>query len=186
MSAKRNRAPSADAAATVATAPAGGLNLKVGRLCAGSTPGAWRVDFDGDPHGPLAARTLVSLDQRALDEAIAVRRMAVLLFENGDSRLPIVVGLVSAEPGASLLGALLAPAQASAPAPAPSAAAAPAPSVEARVDGKRVVFARDRAASGDASMTLKRDGKLVLRGAYVEWRTGQGVNRIKGGSVKIN
>lgn len=186
MSAKRNRATSADAAATVATAPVGGLNMRVGRLVAGSTPGAWMVDFDGNPHGPLAARTVVSMDQLALDQAIAVRRMAVLLFENGDLRLPIVVGLVSAEPGASLLGALLAPAQAPAPAPAPAAELAPL--VEARVDGKRVVVEGQEEIvlkCGEASITLKRDGKLILRGAYVESHA-KGVNRIKGGSVKIN
>ena len=38
---------------------------------------------------------------------------------------------------------------------------------------------------GDASITLKRDGKVLLRGAYVETQA-TGVNRIKGGSVKIN
>jgi len=38
---------------------------------------------------------------------------------------------------------------------------------------------------GDASITLRRDGKVVLRGAYVETRA-KGLNRIRGGSVKIN
>jgi len=163
--------------------------MKVGRLVAGSVPGRLMVEFDGNARGPLAARTVITLDQRALDEAIAVRRMAVLLFENGDPGLPIVVGLVAAEPGASLLGALLAPAATSTPAPA--AAAAPAPSAEpaeARVDGKRVVIEGQQEVvlkCGEASITLKRDGKLILRGAYVETHA-KGVNRIKGGSVKIN
>lgn len=160
--------------------------MRVGRLVAGSVPGRLMVEFDGNAHGPLTARTVVSLDQRALDEAIAVRRTAVLLFENGDPRLPIVVGLVAAEPGASLLGALLAPA--AAPAPAPAAAVAPAEPVDARVDGKRVVIEGQQEVvlkCGEASITLKRDGKLILRGAYVETHA-KGVNRIKGGSVKIN
>jgi len=38
---------------------------------------------------------------------------------------------------------------------------------------------------GEASVTLHRDGKLVLRGAYIE-TTAKGLNRIRGGSVKIN
>ena len=38
---------------------------------------------------------------------------------------------------------------------------------------------------GAASITLRRDGKVILRGAYVE-TTAKGVNRIRGGSVKIN
>ena len=188
MSAKSNRgAPAPDTAG--ATAPAARLNMKVGRLVAGSVPGRLMVEFDGNGHGPLAARTVMALDQRALDEAIAVRRTAVLLFENGDPRLPIVVGLVAAEPGASLLGALLAPALAPAPAPVtPTAAAAPVEPLDARVDGKRVVIEGQQEVvlkCGEASITLKRDGKLILRGAYVETHA-KGVNRIKGGSVKIN
>jgi hypothetical protein len=161
--------------------------MKVGRMVAGSVPGRLMVEFDGNARGPLAARTVMALDQRTLDEAIAVRRMAVLLFENGDPGLPIVVGLVAAEPGASLLGALLAPAAAAAPAPAPSPAPSAAP-VEAHVDGKRVVIEGQQEIvlrCGEASITLKRDGKLILRGAYVETHA-KGVNRIKGGSVKIN
>jgi len=111
--------------------------------------------------------------------------MAVLLFENGDARLPIVVGLVAADPGASLLSALLAPASG---ALAPQPVTAPAAPVEARVDGKRIVVEGQEEVvlkCGEASITLKRDGKLILRGAYVETHA-KGVNRIKGGSVKIN
>ena len=63
-----------------------------------------------------------------------------------------------------------------------------APPVDARVDGKRVVIEGQEEVvlkCGEASITLKRDGKLILRGAYVETHA-KGVNRIKGGSVKIN
>jgi hypothetical protein len=38
---------------------------------------------------------------------------------------------------------------------------------------------------GDASITLTRAGKIILRGTYVLSRS-SGVNRIKGGSVQIN
>lgn len=38
---------------------------------------------------------------------------------------------------------------------------------------------------GDASITLTKAGKIVLRGAYVLSRS-SGVNKIKGGSVQIN
>jgi hypothetical protein len=182
MPAKSDPAADPDRGAAAAPAPAAGLHMKVGRVVAGSVPGKLMVDFDGNAHGPLAARTVVALDQRALDEAIAVRGTAVLLFENGDARLPIVVGLVAADPGASLLGALLAPA------PEPTSLPRPAPPVEARVDGKRVVVEGQEEVvlkCGEASITLRRDGKLILRGAYVETHA-KGVNRIKGGSVKIN
>src|SRR5437763_3137373 len=66
-------------------------SVSVGRLVSGSAPGALLVDFDGNPNGPLPARSVVALDARALDEAIAARRVAVLLFENGDARLPIII-----------------------------------------------------------------------------------------------
>jgi hypothetical protein len=189
MTAKRAPAAATDAGAAATTAPAA-LSMKVGRLLSGSAPGKLLVDFDGNPHGALIARTVMALDQQSLDEAIAARRTAVLLFENGDARLPIVVGLVAADPGASLLSALLAPASISAPvtAPAPAAAAALAASIDARVDGKRIVLEGQEEVvlkCGAASITLKRDGKLILRGAYVETHA-KGVNRIKGGSVKIN
>jgi hypothetical protein len=38
---------------------------------------------------------------------------------------------------------------------------------------------------GDASITLTRAGKIILRGTYLLSRS-SGVNRIKGGSVQIN
>jgi hypothetical protein len=38
---------------------------------------------------------------------------------------------------------------------------------------------------GDASITLTRAGKIILRGAYLLSRS-SGVNKIKGGSVQIN
>ena len=142
--------------------------MQVGRLMAGSVPGRLMVELDGNARGPLPARTVMALDQRALDEAIAVRRTAVLLL-TGDPGLPIVVGLVAAEPGASLLGALLAPAAGAAPAPAvPATSVEPAPSatpVEAHVDGKRVTIEGAEEIvlkCGQASITLRRNGKVIL------------------------
>ena len=73
------------------------------------------------------------------------------------------------------------------PAPATPPASEPA-RLEARVDGKRVVIeAQDEIVleCGKASITLRRNGRIVIRGAYVETHA-EGVNRIKGGSVQIN
>jgi hypothetical protein len=154
------------------------VSVKVGRLVLGSAPEGLVVDFEGNASGPLAARSLVTPDRVSIDAAVANRQPVVLLFENGDPRLPIVVGLFPVDPGAALFGSLL----------NPSRAVAPAQPTEARIDGKRVVLeGKDEIVlkCGDASITLKRDGKLILRGAYVETQA-TGVNRIKGGSVKIN
>jgi hypothetical protein len=60
--------------------------------------------------------------------------------------------------------------------------------VEVLLDGKRVVIdARDEIVlrCGKASITLRRNGRIVIRGTYVETRA-EGVNRIQGGSVQIN
>jgi hypothetical protein len=170
--------PAALPVAAAAVTSAGSASVKVGCLVSGSKPAALMVDFAGNAAGPLAARSVLALDEASIRDAIAMRQSVVLLFENGDPRLPIVAGLVPPEPGAALLGSLLHP-------PAP---AAPAKPTEARVDGKRVVLEGEQEVvlrCGDASITLRRDGKLILRGAYIE-TTSKGLNRIRGGSVKIN
>ena len=167
---------------TAAPAVAAGAGVKVGCLAAGSQPGKLVVDFEGNEAGPLAARSLAALDEASIRAALASRQQVVLLFENGDLRLPIVVGLLAPEPGAALLGTLLRSPT------APSVVPAPAKPTEARVDGRRVVVEGAEEVvlrCGDASITLRRDGKVVLRGAYVE-TTAKGLNRIRGGSVKIN
>jgi hypothetical protein len=156
---------------------AAGAPVRVGCLAPGSKPGAVVVDFEGNTAGPLAARSVVALDEVTIRDALTTRQPVVLLFENGDPSLPIIVGVVPPDPGAVLLGTLL---------HAPSAA--PAKPTEARVDGKRVVLEGAEEVvlrCGDASITLRRDGKLILRGAYIE-TTATGLNRIRGGSVKIN
>jgi hypothetical protein len=163
---------------SVVSAPAA-MPVRVGCLTSGSKPGALRVDFEGNASGPIEARSTISLDDAAVKEAVATRRQVVLLFENQDPRRPIVVGMMAPDPGAVLLGSLLR---------APATTAPAATSVEARLDGKRVVLEGEQEVvlrCGEASITLRRDGKVVLRGAYIE-TTAKGLNRIRGGSVKIN
>jgi hypothetical protein len=60
--------------------------------------------------------------------------------------------------------------------------------MEIRVDGKRVELeGQDEIVlrCGEASITLRRNGRVVIRGTYVETYS-KGTNRIKGGSVQIN
>lgn len=93
------------------------------------------------------------------------------------STADVIVGLVEApepEPVAS----------AAAPAEQPE----PMPVIEADVDGRRVrVTAQDEIVleCGKASITLRRNGRIIVRGTYVETRS-EGTNRIKGGQVQIN
>lgn len=122
------------------------------------------IDFPGNPAGPVAARSLVALDEAMLQAAVAQRQAVGLMFERGDPGLPLIIGLVQ---------------------PVRTKGAAPS---TARVDGKRVVITGEEEVElrcGEASIVLTREGKLVIRGAYVETRA-RGTNRIKGGSVQIN
>jgi hypothetical protein len=65
---------------------------------------------------------------------------------------------------------------------------AAAPAAEAAVVPERLELTASREIvlrCGDASITLTRAGKIILRGAYLLSRS-SGVNKIKGGSVQIN
>jgi hypothetical protein len=59
---------------------------------------------------------------------------------------------------------------------------------EATIDGSRMrVGARDEVviACGKASITLRRNGRVIIRGTHVETNS-TGTNRIKGGHVRVN
>ncbi len=60
--------------------------------------------------------------------------------------------------------------------------------VEVTADGRDVVVNAEESITlkcGDASITLNRDGKIVIRGRHVVTHA-SGVNRIRGGSVQLN
>ena len=72
--------------------------------------------------------------------------------------------------------------------PAPRPDGSEQPFIEADVDGRRVrVTALDEIVlqCGTASITLRRNGRVVIHGTYVETES-EGTNRIKGGQVRIN
>nr|WP_255424876.1 DUF6484 domain-containing protein [Corallococcus sp. CA053C] len=153
------------------------LGSRVGQLAGLDASGVPLVDFPGNTAGPLPAQLATALDARALQTGVARRQKVVLLFENGDPRQPIVMGLIQ-EPSTPLLDALLND-------PPPEAVK---PSVDAHVDGKRVVIeGKDEIVlkCGEASITLRRNGKVIVKGTYLESRA-TGTHRIKGGAVEIN
>jgi len=125
----------------------------------------------------MPARSTSTFAPDVIEHAISSGQGALLVFENGDPRLPIVIGLIQ-PPMKSPLRALLQPARKN-----------EAPDLrEAHLDGERVVLEAHREIvlrCGDASLTLRKDGRVLIRSAYVETYS-QGVNRIKGGAVKIN
>jgi hypothetical protein len=110
---------------------------------------------------PSPARCLTGLS------AEDVGREVALMFEGGDPARPLILGRVEEAPGANASRRSKRPV-----------------SIDAEaivLNGEREIVLR----CGDATLTLTRDGKLFLKGAYVE-TLATGVNRIKGGSVKIN
>jgi hypothetical protein len=132
------------------------------------------VDHPSNPHGPIAARTIVPLDASTAEAAIDRGQEVLLVFEAERSDRPIIVGLFRDPEGReSRVDVKEAPAD---------------QTLEAVVDGRSVVFdAKDEIVlrCGEASITLRRNGRIVVRGTHVETRS-KGVNRIKGGVVRIN
>jgi hypothetical protein len=163
---------STGAVSSDAPQPLPGEHARVGWIASWSAEQGLLVDHEGSTAGPVAARTTVRLDAAALQRAVDERQQVLLLFEGGAADRPIVIGLI--EP---------LPAHASR-----EPAAEPGAKPEARIDGKRVELeAEDEIVlrCGEASITLRRNGRVVIRGAYVESRS-RGTNRIKGGNVQIN
>lgn len=142
----------------------------IGKLVELTGQGEPLVNFASNPTAaPLAAKSTIVLEQVDLD------REVILLFEGANTRKPIIIGLVQPSKltegkakESSLRESFLA-------------------SV-VECDGERVVFSAGKEIvlrCGDASITLTRAGKILLRGKYLLSRS-SGVNRIKGGSVQVN
>jgi len=134
------------------------LEPRVGRIVSIDAQGIATVDFPGNPGAPCRARTVITLDRaQARDAAV------LLLFENGDPASPVIAGLVRDD-------------------------LVPARREEAVIDGDRVTLRADREIAlvcGDSSITLKKDGKIVIKGANLLSRS-SGANKIRGAVVDIN
>ena len=111
----------------------------------------------------LEARATVDLRQQD------VRSEVLVLCENGDPRKPIIVGVLK-------------------PSRVPDAPAIPSDRTTLTVDDERYVVSAEREIvlrCGDASITLTRAGKVIIKGNYVMSRA-TGYNKIKGAAVDIN
>lgn len=147
----------------------------VGWVCGYDPEHGLLVDFpQNQTQGPLPARWTMKLDRASVELAVQQRQPAVLVFSEGDPRRPIVTGLVQPlqlkdnEPAAEFQ--------------------LPGQPRDAKLDGKRLTFeAADEIVlrCGQASLTLRKNGVVQLKGAYVLTHS-SGVNRIRGGSVQIN
>jgi hypothetical protein len=118
----------------------------------------------------MLARTTVPITSEQIEREI------VLAFECGNLRKPIVLGLLWRPDEQT-------PAEPQVPRPTVSR-----PIVQATLDGEQLILTAEQEIvlrCGEASITLTRAGKVLVRGTHLLSRS-SGVNRIKGGSVQIN
>ena len=142
----------------------------VGKLVNVSPQGVAEVDFPGNASSkPLHARTTVSLESKSNNQEV------VLMFENGDSGKPIIMGVLQPQGDVTQQGVNQSSPRAQIP-------------LGLQVDEARLTFTANKELvlkCGKASITLTRAGKVLIRGAYLLSRS-SGVNCVKGGSVQIN
>jgi hypothetical protein len=149
--------------------------MRVGWLTAADSDGSLRVDFPGNPNGPLVARTTVSLQMEEWHRAARERQEVTLLFDGGEPTRPVLIGLVQPMPPTPLIDAVL---------EQPHSDSAR----EAQLDGRRVLLeGREEIVlrCGKATLILRADGRVILSGVDVVTEA-EGVHRIRGGKVKIN
>lgn len=148
-----------------------GLQLVVGTLVSVEDDGTVYVDYPGNVLGPLPARLVGPVAGAPMPTGDGGPPVA-LAFDNGDRSRPLVLGLVMDRWNAG----------------APIAAVSTSPGREVVVDGRTLVLNAEQELvlrCGNASIQLRRDGKLVIKGTELVSRA-SGTNKIKGGLVNIN
>jgi hypothetical protein len=114
---------------------------------------------DGERAG-LPARSTVTLTDEQVGQEV------LIVFDAADVTRPIVVGVIQPR----------------------RTAGPPSRPLDVVVDGERVTIEAQKEVvirCGEASITLTRAGKVLIRGKYVLSRS-SGSNRIKGASVEVN
>jgi hypothetical protein len=110
----------------------------------------------------VPARSVIDLYGRHIGSQVA------LMFDGADAAKPIVVGVLREGDGRPLEQA--------------------AARAEVEADGDRLIVTAKHQLTlrcGSASITLTKEGKVIIQGTFVSTRS-SGVNRIVGGSVQIN
>lgn len=122
------------------------------------------------PSGQVAlAQTVVALSETELQQAVAARQVVMLTFENGDLDRPVILGLLAPVPATRTTRT--------------TRALAGSPGIDdvVVIKGRTSLELR----CGAASITLRQDGKVIVRGTSVISRATK-ENRISGGSVHFN
>ena len=123
-----------------------------------------------------------------------IGRQVALMFVSGELNQPIIVGLIHSPLYALLDNLSIAGTENTVDADT-VLFESPLPAKEKRdssetlqIDGKRILIEGQEEITlscGEASITLTKAGKILIRGTYLQSRS-SGVNRILGGSVQVN
>jgi hypothetical protein len=146
----------------------------VGRIVEVTETGKALVDFSLNQAVPIQARSIIDIPFQS--EGPRRCNISVLLFlENGDPGLPIIIGIIHdsihSDKPPSMQGI--------------TSATRPQ---ELVLDGKKVVFeAKEEIllCCGKSSITLRKDGKIVLKGTHIVSRASR-ANKLRGAAVMIN
>lgn len=155
-------------------------------LVSGLSPtGKALVDFPQN----LSGQPLPAISTTAVNHQHSGRQVA-LMFADGDLSQPLIIGFIH-----SPLQEMIESFELSAASQDDEAGMKPAADKshknagqEVIVDGKKIVIEGQEEIvlrCGEASITLTRAGKILIRGKYLLNRS-TGVNRILGGSVQVN
>jgi hypothetical protein len=142
--------------------------VRLGKILGHALPAEIWVSLPQADATPVLARLGMDCDAERLQRAIDQQQPAVLAFEDGDANRPILIGIVAPVREVTERQAAF--------------------TVDADADGRRVRLQAQEEIilqCGDASISLKRNGRVMIRGAYVETNAAT-TNRIKGGNVRIN
>jgi hypothetical protein len=149
------------------------IGFRVGQIVRITKEGRAVVDYPDNTAGPVETRSVVdsqSKHHKSSEESIPV----LLAFERGDPTLPIIVGIIH-----DTLYPKFPSQEIALPIQRPR---------DAILDGKKIVFdAKEEIVlrCGKSSVTLKKDGKVVVKGTQIISRA-SAINNIKGASVRIN
>lgn len=145
--------------------------VKVGTAIYIDQTNQFMVDYANNCCEPMHARVALSNDELRQIKGRTGNSQVLLVFENGDPHRPIIIGLLweqTQTPAEFELNN--------------------GHFDDIVVDGRRFVFdAQEEIVlrCGQSSVTLRKDGKIVIRGSDLVSRS-TGGNRIKGSTVRIN
>ena len=131
---------------------------------------------------PVIGLSTVALNQQQIGRQVA------LLFAEGNPEKPVIMGLIHSALDAMIESFEMTVEDEVTPDETRDTTETVAQIDDVTLDGKRVVLEGKEEIvlkCGDASITLTKAGKILIRGKYLLSRS-TGVNRILGGSVQVN